>query len=108
MNFCFIYFREREREEERVRDRGRERIPSMLCGVSAEPEIGLILTNCGIMTLAEIKGLMLDQVIHSGTPCLSFLLRKITKSTPSEFSIHNAQSTIKNYYACDEAGKYDP
>ena len=30
--------------------RGRERIPSRLCAVSAEPDLGLDLTNCEIMT----------------------------------------------------------
>ena len=55
----FIYF-ERERERERVRERDREkewgwergrlRIPSRLGAVSAEPNVGLKLTNCEIMT----------------------------------------------------------
>ena len=39
----FIYF-ERERERER------ERIPSRLCTNSVEPDTGLDLTNCEIMT----------------------------------------------------------
>ena len=51
--FKFIYF-ERERERERVQGRGREkgraRIPSRLHTVSAEPNIGLELTNREIMT----------------------------------------------------------
>ena len=48
--------RERERERERVhahgrgRERGRERIPSRLRAVSAEPDTGLELVNCEIMT----------------------------------------------------------
>ena len=52
----FIF--ERERETERQREsklgRGREkrekRIPSSLQAVSAEPDVGLELTNCEIMT----------------------------------------------------------
>ena len=32
------------------RERERERIPSMLLAVSAEPDAGLELTNCEIMT----------------------------------------------------------
>ena len=34
----------------RGRERGRERIPSRLHAVSAEPDAGLELTNCEIMT----------------------------------------------------------
>ena len=52
----FIYF---EGERESVceqgrggteRERGRERIPSRLHTISAEPDVGLDLTNCEIMT----------------------------------------------------------
>ena len=32
------------------RERGRERIPRRLCTVIAEPDVGLKLTNCEIMT----------------------------------------------------------
>ena len=39
----------RERAE-RERERGRERIPSRLYTVSVEPDAGLELTNCEIMT----------------------------------------------------------
>ena len=46
--------RERERESElelaRNRERKRERIPSRLHAVSAEPNSGLDITNCEIMT----------------------------------------------------------
>ena len=50
--------REREREREKVciceqgrgRERGRERIPSRLHAVSAEPDTGLNPMNCEIMT----------------------------------------------------------
>ena len=53
----FIYF-ERERERERQRKRAgegqgqkeRERIPSRFLAVSAEPKVGLDLTNHEIMT----------------------------------------------------------
>ena len=48
-----IYF-VRERESERVRDteqrRGRERIPSEICIVSTELDMGLDVTNREIMT----------------------------------------------------------
>ena len=45
-----------EREKDRVhewgrgRERGRERIPNHLPAISAEPNVGLELTNCEIMT----------------------------------------------------------
>ena len=49
--------RERERQREHVlelgegqRKRGRERIPRRLCVISAEPGLGLELTNHEIMT----------------------------------------------------------
>ena len=49
--FKFI-FREREREHEqrRGREKGRKEIPRRLHAVSAEPNVGLELTNCEIMT----------------------------------------------------------
>ena len=48
----FIYFqRDREREREREsRGGARERIPSRLHAISAEPDAGLNLTNHEIMT----------------------------------------------------------
>ena len=45
--FKFIYFERRGRAE---RERGRERIPSRLHTVSAEPNVGLELTNHEIMS----------------------------------------------------------
>ena len=42
--------RERERAQGRARERGKERIPSRLHTVSAEPSAGLELTNSEIMT----------------------------------------------------------
>ena len=50
--YIFIYF-ERERERTsggRGRERRRDGIPSRLLTVSAEPNTGLDLTNCEIMT----------------------------------------------------------
>ena len=38
------------RGRERERERGRESIPSRLCAVSAESDVGLKPTNCEIMT----------------------------------------------------------
>ena len=54
--FQFVYFeRERAREHacvsrEGQRERERDRIPSRLCAVSAEPDMGLDPTNHEIMT----------------------------------------------------------
>ena len=50
----FVYF-EREHEQGRGSEKGRERIPSRLCAASTEPDIGLELKNCEIMTWAENK-----------------------------------------------------
>ena len=41
----------------RGRERGRKRIPSRLHTISAEPNVGLDLMNCEIMTRAKIKSL---------------------------------------------------
>ena len=47
--------RERERKQGRGRERGRQRISSMLCNVSTEPDAGLKLRNREVMTRAETK-----------------------------------------------------
>ena len=49
---------EQECEWGRGRERGRERIPSRLRAVRAEPDVGLELKNREIMTWAEIKSQM--------------------------------------------------
>ena len=72
--FNFVYF-ETEGEnmharEEETRERKRERIPTRLCAVSAEPNVGLDLTNHEIMTSAEIKSQMLNRLSHPGIPDL--------------------------------------
>ena len=53
--YLFIFERERERERERESKWGRgreegERIPSRLRAISTESNVGLELTNQGIMT----------------------------------------------------------
>ena len=45
----FIYF-EGERSGEGQRERGSERIPSRLCAISREPDVGLELTNREFVT----------------------------------------------------------
>ena len=47
-------------EQGRCRERWKERIPSSLLAVSAEPNMGLELLNFKIMTWAEIKSWMLN------------------------------------------------
>ena len=50
------------------RERERERIPSRFHTVSAEPYVRLKLTNYEIMTQAEIKSQMPNQLSHPGAP----------------------------------------
>ena len=49
-------------------DREGERIPSRLYAIRAEPDTGLELTNCKIMTSAETKSQTLNQLSHPGAP----------------------------------------
>ena len=55
LGFFSLRDKERAGERQKERERERERIPSRLHAVSAEPHAGLDLTNCEIMTWAEIK-----------------------------------------------------
>ena len=52
----------------RGRERGRERIPSRLRPINAEPDLGLNLMNRKIKTWAEIKIQAPDKLSHLGTP----------------------------------------
>ena len=62
--YLFIYLFKREREHvctlawEKGRERGRQRIWSGLCAHSREPDARLELTNCEIMTWAEVGHLI--------------------------------------------------
>ena len=58
----------------RNRERGRERIPSRLPAVSAEPDLGLDFMNHEIMTCAEIKNWTLHQLSYPGASSRLFLL----------------------------------
>ena len=55
-------------EQGRGRERGRHRIPSRLCTVSTEPDMGLEFTNHEIMTRAEIESHASQS--HPGAPLL--------------------------------------
>ena len=70
--------RERERERERRwgrgRERGKGRIPSRLCSQSAEPDAGLKLTNCEILTWAKVQSGTFNQLSHPGAPNLCLFL----------------------------------
>ena len=58
-------FWERERDYERGEaEGGGERI----CAVHSEPDLGLNLTNCEIMSWAEIRSQMLNWLSHPGVP----------------------------------------
>ena len=58
--------RERERAGEGQREREGKRIPSRLCTVSPESNVGLNLTNHEIMTWAEIQSWTLNWPSHPG------------------------------------------
>ena len=60
----FIFFK----KGEMGRDRRRARILSRLHTVRAEPDAGLEPTNCEIMTWAEIRSQLLNQLSHPGAP----------------------------------------
>ena len=48
--FVYLPTFERKREREGSRERGKEKIPSRLCAVIAEPDAWLEPVNCKIMT----------------------------------------------------------
>ena len=60
LNILFIFFFSglfRERVGEGQKERKRERIPTRLCAVGQKPDAGFSLTNCEIMTSAEVRHL---------------------------------------------------
>ena len=48
--FIYLFLSEKESKQGKGRERGRERIPSRLHAVSTEPDAGLKLMNCEIIT----------------------------------------------------------
>ena len=84
----FVYLEHtRAREQARGRERGRERIPSRLCTVSTESDMGLELTHCEIVTSNEIKSQTFNRVTYPGTPRRSTLLLNESHLTPSPSKI---------------------
>ena len=55
-------------KQRRGREKGREGIPSRLRTVSTEPDMGLEPTHHKLMTQAEVKSPVLNQLRHSGAP----------------------------------------
>ena len=70
MCFFLIYLRERDRENMQGRGskRRRERLPSRLHTVSAEPDERLHLMNGEVMICAEIKSWVLNRLTPPGAP----------------------------------------
>ena len=65
----FIYLFLRERKRESTNRVGAEREGERESQAdSEEPDVGLELTNSGIMTWAEIKSWTLNQLRHPGAP----------------------------------------
>ena len=84
---CIHLFWGRERERapagEGQRERETDRSPSSPHAVSAEPDTGLDLMTCKIVTGAETKSWMLNQLSHPGAPrrC-TFRLTDLSSSLP--------------------------
>ena len=56
------------------RESEKERIPSRLCTIGAEPDVGLELMNPEIMTWAETKRRLLNGLSHPVAPCYNLFL----------------------------------
>ena len=69
--YLFILRESMHTSQERA-ERRRDGIPNRLCTISTEPNMGLELTNSEIMTWAEIKSWMCNQLGHLGAPSSFF------------------------------------
>ena len=94
--------RERERERERMGEGRSEReidiIPSRLCTVRAEPNVGLRPTKREIMTWAEINQLTswtLNQLSFPGTPIKLLFYKKNIHEAHKLFSKYSTLLVIK-------------
>ena len=98
--FIYLFWeRERESKQRRGRERGRQRIPSRLHAVSAEPDVGLELTNREIKTWAEVKIWTPNRLSHPGTPvlprCISHLAEcRVHSSTSKSMDGRNEAFSI--------------
>ena len=103
--FYLFILRDREKEWERESEweclhalgRGRERIPSRCQAVRAEPAAGLDLTNCEIMTWAEMKSRTLNQMSHPGTPWASLIFKPLNHLLV--FSLRTTESPRLGVYS---------
>ena len=68
--FIYLFMRARARASEHAGQRERQRIPSRLCTVRAEPDVGLKFTDYEIMNWAEMFQLSwtLNRLSRLGTP----------------------------------------
>ena len=62
----FIFESETECEWGKGRERGRHRIRSSLQALDTEPDVGLELMNCEIMTMRQSR--TLNRLSHPGAP----------------------------------------
>ena len=87
----FIYFWETASAWERGRERERERERESQTGstLSSEPDMGLDLTNCEIMTWAKIQIWTLNWLSHPGTPCLFLTILLCSFFRHAVWSVNN-------------------
>ena len=65
-------------------ERDRERIPTRLHAVSAEPDGGPDPPNHAIMTRVEIRSWMLNQVSHPGAPKVGHVTQFINEAVEDQ------------------------
>ena len=75
-------------------EREGERIPSRPRSVSREPNAGLKLTNCEIMTWAEIKSQMLNWLSHPGAPTF---LKNLPLHPVSDWTDNHSLTHLEDY-----------
>ena len=106
--FLIYLFWESERDWARTQvgkgQRERQRIPSRLCTVSPESNAVLDLTNCEIMTWAENKSPMLNQLSHPDTPlgCFTYtelIALQYSSTSPSFPSLFHSVSKTNFWHS---------
>ena len=95
LQFFLNLFRERESmwagEGQRERER-RQRIPSRLSTVSAEPHTGLDPMNCEITTWAEVKSWMLNWLSHPGASSIFAVSESYPPSCSAGLDSHQTKA----------------